>query len=114
MEDCIFCKIIDGKISAKKEFENDSIVIFHDITPQAPIHLLAIPKLHITSANDINQSNANLISEIFNNIPIITKSLGISESGYRIVNNCGTFGGQTVHHLHFHILGGRRLTWPPG
>jgi histidine triad (HIT) family protein len=113
-ENCLFCKIIRGEIPAKKEYENEKVFVFHDITPQAPVHLLFIPKIHISNTNEINESNKDYIAEIFSLVPEITKRLNISEKGYRIVNNTGHSGGQTVHHVHFHLLGGRNLTWPPG
>ncbi|TGL72465.1 histidine triad nucleotide-binding protein [Leptospira jelokensis] len=114
MENCIFCKIINGEIPSKKEYESDSIFVFHDITPQAPIHLLIIPKQHITSMNEIGNLDPKVISEIFQVIPKVAEKNGIMEKGYRVVNNCGNYGGQTVGHIHFHLLGGRHMVWPPG
>lgn len=114
MENCIFCKIIRGEIPAKKEYESDSIFVFHDITPQAPIHLLIIPKTHITSMNEIGNLDPKVINDIFQVIPKLAEKNGIMEKGYRVVNNCGNYGGQTVGHLHFHLLGGRHMVWPPG
>ncbi|XDD44029.1 histidine triad nucleotide-binding protein [Leptospira sp. WS60.C2] len=114
MENCIFCKIIKGEIPAKKEYESDSILVFHDITPQAPIHLLIIPKQHITSMNEIDSLDPKVITEIFQVIPKLAEKNKIQEKGYRLVNNCGSHGGQTVGHIHFHLLGGRHLQWPPG
>ncbi|MCU0825085.1 MAG: histidine triad nucleotide-binding protein [Leptospira sp.] len=112
--DCLFCKIIRGEIPAKKEFENEKVLVFHDITPQAPVHLLLIPKIHISNTNEINASNMDYIAEIFRLIPEMAKRMNIFEKGYRVVNNNGHSGGQTVNHIHFHLLGGRNLTWPPG
>lgn len=114
MENCLFCKIIRGEIPSKKEYESDSIFVFHDITPQAPIHLLIIPKTHITSMNEIGNLDPKVINEIFQVIPKLAEKYGIIEKGYRVVNNCGNYGGQTVGHLHFHLLGGRHMVWPPG
>ena len=114
MEDCIFCKIVKGEIHSKKVYEDDKVIAFYDISPEAPVHFLVIPKEHIESANCINEKNADIISHIFIVINKLVSELGISESGYRIVNNTGEEGGQTVKHMHFHVLGGRSLNWPPG
>lgn len=114
MESCLFCKIIKGEIPCAKVYEDDKVLAFNDISPEAPVHVLIIPKEHIKSVNEINEENSNIISHIFTVINKIVLDLDISESGYRVVNNCGEHGGQTVNHLHFHILGGRSLTWPPG
>lgn len=114
MEECIFCKIIKGEIPSKKIYEDDKVLAFYDISPEAPVHFLVIPKEHIASANELTKENASVISHIFLIINKIVSELGISESGYRIVNNTGEEGGQTVHHMHFHVLGGRSLNWPPG
>ena len=114
MNDCIFCKIAKGEIPSKKVYEDDKVFVFHDINPEAPVHVLVIPKEHIASANDIDESKSDIIAHIFLVIHKIVRELGIAEDGYRIVNNCGEDGGQTVNHLHFHILGGRSLKWPPG
>lgn len=114
MTDCIFCKIKNGEIPTNKVYEDDKVLAFNDITPQAPIHILIIPKEHIPSVNYINEKNAHIISHIFFVINKIARDMGLSDKGYRIVNNCGEHGGQTVEHLHFHLLGGRQLQWPPG
>ncbi|MEG0238207.1 MAG: histidine triad nucleotide-binding protein [Clostridium sp.] len=114
MSDCIFCKIISGEIPSKKIYEDDMVYAFHDINKEAPVHFLVIPKEHIKSVNFITEKNSKVISHIFEVINKITSEMNISDDGYRIVNNCGVFGGQTVDHLHFHILGGRELKWPPG
>ena len=111
--DCIFCKIANGEIKSKIEYEDDKILVFHDLSPQAPIHLLVIPRDHIQSLDYINDSNCEVISHIFKKIPQIVKKFKI-ENGYRLVSNCGESAGQTVKHLHFHILGGRNMAWPPG
>ena len=107
--DCIFCAIIKGDIPSKKVYEDEYCFAFHDIDPQAPIHCLIIPKLHISSADMINKENSAYISAIFTAIPKIAKELGL-EKGYRIITNIGEHGAQTVHHLHFHILGGKQLS----
>lgn len=112
--DCIFCKIINGEIPSNKIYEDDSVLAFHDISKEAPIHFLVIPKAHIESANDINEENSKIISHIFTVISKIVREFNISDTGYRIVNNCGKDGGQSVNHLHFHVLGQRELKWPPG
>ncbi|MBQ2889885.1 MAG: histidine triad nucleotide-binding protein [Clostridia bacterium] len=112
--DCLFCKIIKGEIPSNKVYEDDAVFAFRDIEPQAPVHILIIPKEHIASANELNDENSAIVGHIFSVAAKIAKSEGIAEGGYRIVNNCGADGGQTVGHLHFHMLGGRSLTWPPG
>ncbi|MEG1287035.1 MAG: histidine triad nucleotide-binding protein [Clostridium sp.] len=111
---CIFCKIVNGEIPSKKIYEDEKVYAFHDINPEAPVHFLVIPKEHIASANEITEKNSNIISHIFLVINKLVRELDIYENGYRIVNNCGSQGGQTVGHIHFHILGGRGLAWPPG
>ena len=112
--DCLFCKIIKGEIPSKKVYEDEKVFAFYDISPAAPVHVLIIPKEHISSANALTAENAGVVGHIFTVAASIAKELGIAENGYRIVNNCGEDGGQTVHHLHFHLLGGRSLRWPPG
>jgi len=114
MGDCIFCKIIAGEIPSKKIYEDDKVLAFYDISPAAPVHFLVIPKEHISSANELTEENSEIVSHIFMTINKIVKEIGIADSGYRIVNNCGADGGQTVNHIHFHILGARELKWPPG
>ena len=111
---CIFCKIINGEIPSNKVYEDDTILAFYDIEPQAPVHVIIIPKEHITSANAITKENSKVIAYIFEKIPEIAKKLGVFESGYRIINNCGADGGQTVEHIHFHMMGGRPCLWPAG
>ena len=114
MENCIFCSIIEGKIPCKKVYEDDKVLAFEDINPEAPIHILIIPKEHISSINEIEENNEVLLGHVFSVAKKIAKDLGVVESGYRIVTNCGTDAGQTVQHIHFHLLGGRSLNWPPG
>lgn len=109
MLDCIFCKIIKGEIPSKKVYEDDKILAFHDINPEAPVHVLVVPKEHINSLNGINETNSDVVSHIFLTINKIVKDLGISESGYRVLTNTGKDGGQTVSHMHFHVLGGKEL-----
>ena len=111
--DCLFCKIAAGEIPSTKVFENDDILAFRDISPQAPFHVVIIPKQHITSAAEINSENSGIIAKIFEAAAVIAAEQKL-EKGFRIVNNCGEEGGQTVGHLHFHMLAGRNLGWPPG
>lgn len=114
MSDCIFCKIAKGEIPSKKVYEDDKVLAFYDIEPEAPTHVLIIPKNHIGSINEINGNNSSIVAHIFEVINKIVVELAIAETGYRVVSNCGEHGGQTVGHLHFHLLGGRNLAWPPG
>lgn len=114
MDDCIFCKIIKGEIPSTKVYEDELCYAFHDINPTAPVHVLIIPKQHITSCNEVNSENSGVIGHIFEVAAKIAADLGLSEKGYRIVNNCGEGAGQTVFHLHFHLIGGRDLLWPAG
>ena len=106
---CLFCKIINGEIPSKKAFENENIYAFYDIAPQAPVHILVIPKKHIASVDEINAENSAIVAEIFENIPKIARLAGIT-NGYRIISNCGDDGCQSVKHLHFHIIGGEKLS----
>lgn len=114
MSDCLFCKIANGEIPAQFVYEDDKIAVFRDINPAAPVHLLAIPRQHIDSALCLNGENASVVSHIFTVVSSLAEELGFAKDGFRIVNNCGKDGGQTVGHLHFHILAGRNLEWPPG
>ena len=114
MSDCLFCKIINGDIPCDKLYEDDKVLAFNDIDPQAPVHFLVIPKEHIKSAAEITAENSSIISHIFEVVAKIAAEKGISEKGFRVVNNCGEDGGQTVGHLHFHVLAGRNIGWPPG
>lgn len=114
MDDCLFCKIADGKIPSNKIYEDDRILAFYDIDPQAPVHFLIIPKQHIESVNCITAENSEIIAHIFQKAAELARQLGIDRDGFRIVSNCGENGGQSVPHLHFHVLGGRLLAWPPG
>ena len=110
----IFKKIIDKEIDADIIYEDNNIICFKDVNPAAPIHVLIIPKQEIPTVNDINSDNNNLIGEMFNVAKKVAKKLNVSENGYRLVINCNKDGGQTVFHLHMHLLAGRKLTWPPG
>ena len=111
--DCIFCKIANGDIPSNKIFEDDEILAFYDLNPQAPTHVLLIPKSHIASAAEIDQTNSGLIARIFERIAILAKEFELGD-GFRVVTNCGESAGQSVKHLHFHLLGGRDFSWPPG
>ena len=111
--DCIFCKIANGEIPATKVYEDDTVVAFNDLEPQAPTHILIIPKMHICCSDEINESNSAVVAHIFEVAAKIAKEQGLT-NGYRIVNNCGADGGQTVKHLHFHLMGGRQFGWPAG
>lgn len=114
MSDCVFCLIADKKIPSQVVYEDNDIMAFKDINPEAPVHILIIPKKHIPSIKKLSQEDMTIISKIFNTANMLAVEHGIAESGFRIVNNCGKDGGQTVNHLHFHLLGGRALQWPPG
>ncbi len=113
MEDCLFCKIANGEIDTEFLYEDDEIVAFKDIHPTAPVHVLILPKVHIASADDIDEENAHLIGKIFLVAKKLAKEMGL-ENGYRIVNNCKADGGQSIDHIHFHLLGGRPMLWPAG
>ena len=109
---CLFCKIINGDIPADKVYEDDEFLAFNDINPQAPVHVLLIPKLHIETINELNDKD--LAGKLFTMVPKLAKDLGIADDGYRTIVNCQEGAGQTVFHLHVHILGGRGFSWPPG
>ena len=113
MSDCLFCKIIKGEIPSKKVYENEFVYAFLDIDPQAPFHCIIVPKEHIKSADEINAENSFLIAKVFEAVSEIAKKENL-ENGFRVVNNCGEQGGQTVGHIHFHLLARRNLAWPPG
>lgn len=111
--DCIFCKIVNGEIPTSKVYEDESVLAFKDTDPQAPVHVLIIPKRHIASVSEIDEGNSNVVAHIFEVAAKLSEELGL-ENGYRIVTNCGEDGLQSVKHLHFHLLGGRKMSWPPG
>ena len=113
MNDCLFCKIAAGEIPSTKVYEDDFVYAFLDIDPQAPFHAIVIPKQHIDSAALINEENSAVIAKVFEAIAKIAESEKL-EKGFRVVNNCGADGGQTVNHIHFHLLARRNLAWPPG
>ena len=108
MDNCVFCGIAAGAIPSKKVYEDEQIVAFYDLEPQAPVHVLVIPKQHISCVDEINEENSGVVAHIFEKIPAITASLGL-KNGYRVVTNCGKEGCQSVVHMHFHILGGTQL-----
>lgn len=109
MEDCLFCKIVNKEIPATVVYEDEDILAFEDIHPAAPVHTLVIPKKHLTSLKDLNEENVEIVSKIYLVINKIAEEKGIKEKGYRVVVNCGEEGGQEVQHLHFHLLGGKKL-----
>ena len=109
MSDCLFCKIIAGAIPSTKVYEDETVFAFRDIAPQAPTHILVVPKAHLDSCNAVTAENSGVVAHIFEVIPMIARAEGL-ENGYRVVSNCGADAGQTVSHLHFHILGGKMLS----
>ena len=111
--DCLFCKIAAGEIPSKKLFEDDTLLAFYDIDPQAPVHFLVIPKTHISGADAITPENSAIVAHIYEVITRLAGQLGLT-GGFRVVSNCGADAGQSVPHLHFHVLAGRSLAWPPG
>jgi histidine triad (HIT) family protein len=112
--DCLFCKIIDRKIPASIVYEDDRVLAFNDINPQAPTHVLVIPKRHIATLNDLEPEDDPIAGELVRRAALIAKERGISAGGFRTVFNTGAGSGQTVFHIHLHLLGGRTMTWPPG
>lgn len=114
MSDCLFCKILDGEIPCDKVYENEYVIAFRDVNPQAPTHVLVIPREHISTVNDLTDDNKNIVGEMMLAAQQVAKLEGIDESGYRLIMNCNEGAGQTVFHIHLHVLGGRALHWPPG
>lgn len=114
MSSCIFCDMVAGHIPVTKVYEDENVLAFKDIHPVAPVHLLFIPKKHISSLLDLDESDSFIISEIMLAVKKVVIQLGLDSSGFRVVNNIGKDGGQTVFHIHFHVLGGRKMLWPPG
>ena len=111
--DCVFCKIAKGEIPSNKAYEDDRVLAFYDLDPQAPVHILIIPKNHIESVAEITEENGGIVAHIFAVAAKLAKELHL-EQGWRVVTNVGKDGGQTVMHMHFHLLGGRSMKWPPG
>ena len=112
--DCLFCRIVAGEIPSTQVAADDTVIAIRDISPRAPTHVLIMPRDHIPSAADLTDADAGLIGHIFATAAAIARSEGIADDGYRIVTHVGAWGGQTVDHLHFHLMGGRAFTWPPG
>ena len=113
-DNCLFCKILEGEIPAERIYESDTAVAFRDINPQAPIHALVIPRKHISTINDIDVDDEAIIGSLYSAARHIAAEEGIADEGYRAVMNCNEGAGQSVFHIHLHVLGGRRLDWPPG
>jgi histidine triad (HIT) family protein len=114
MKECLFCKIAEGLIKSKVVYEDEEIIAIEDINPQAPVHVLMMPKRHIPTALEVEEEDAKVVGRIFVVAKNLAEKLGVSEKGFRIVLNCKDHGGQAVYHLHFHLLGGRQMGWPPG
>jgi histidine triad (HIT) family protein len=114
MSDCLFCGIVDGSVKANLVYQDDAVVAFNDIAPRAPVHILIIPRKHVASVSDIAESDCALIGAIFQVAAKLAREQGIAERGYRVVVNSGADAGQSVLHIHYHLLGGRQLGWPPG
>ena len=112
--DCLFCRIVRGELPAKTIVDDELVLAFHDIAPRSPTHVLVISKAHITSAADLSEVDGPLLGRLFATLAKIARDAGIAADGYRIVSNVGRWGGQTVDHLHFHLMGGRAFDWPPG
>lgn len=114
MSDCLFCKMVAGEIKPDTVYEDDDVLAFRDLNPQAPTHVLVIPKIHISTINDLQPDQAALIGKLFLAAQKVAKDEGIAERGYRTVMNCNREAGQSVFHIHLHVLGGRAMQWPPG
>lgn len=114
MSDCLFCKMVAGEISPDVVYEDDQVLAFRDINPQAPVHVLIVPKRHIATINDIRPEHATLISSLYLAAQRVAEQEGIAERGYRTLMNCNQEAGQSVFHIHLHVLGGRPMGWPPG
>ncbi len=114
MSDCLFCKIGSGQIPAKVVMQDDEVLAFDDVNPQAPVHVLVIPKRHVADLNDADVGDQALLGRLLEATTLVARKKGIAEAGYRVVANTGQDGGQTVFHLHLHVLGGRHMAWPPG
>jgi histidine triad (HIT) family protein len=114
MTDCLFCKIRDGEIPGDIVFETDDMLAFRDVNPQAPTHVLIIPKKHISTVNDLDENDEAIMGKLFRTAKLIAAQEGVSDDGYRLVVNCNEKAGQTVFHIHMHLLAGRAMIWPPG
>lgn len=111
---CIFCDIVAGKVETELLYEDEQVIAFNDLNPQAPIHVLIIPKQHIETVNDLTAEHQTALSHMYQAAKQLAEQFGLSEAGYRLVMNCNTAGGQSVYHIHLHLLGGRQMQWPPG
>lgn len=114
MNDCLFCNIINKKLNSEAVYEDDNVLIFRDINPQAPVHLIAVPKKHVSSILEIDKLSSMEVHDLLNSISKVAKDFGLDRDGFRVVANSGASAGQSVYHLHFHILGKRNFAWPPG
>ncbi len=114
MEDCLFCKIVEGEMDTEFVYEDEKVVVFKDINPQAPVHLLIVPRKHIATLTDLKEEDFSLVGHVYKVANQLAEEKGIAGEGFRIVSNCREKGGQTVFHIHFHLLGGRNMQWPPG
>ena len=114
MDDCLFCKMVSGEIQPDVVYEDDDVLAFRDINPQAPVHVVLIPKRHISTLNDLAPTDAELVGRLFLAAKTVAASEGIAEAGYRTLFNCNKEGGQVVFHIHLHLMGGRPMGWPPG
>jgi histidine triad (HIT) family protein len=111
---CLFCRIVSGEIPSKRVFEDDQLIVFEDINPQAPMHVLVVPRTHIATLNDLDPKHDALVGAMVRRAAAIAAARGYAEGGYRTVFNCNADAGQTVFHVHLHVLGGRKMSWPPG
>lgn len=114
MSSCLFCRIIAGEIPSSRVYEDDNLIAFNDINPQAPMHVLIVPRLHVATLNDLEGAHDSLVGSMVRRAAAIARERGFAEGGYRTVFNCNAAAGQTVFHIHLHVLGGRTMTWPPG
>jgi histidine triad (HIT) family protein len=113
-QDCLFCRIVDGGLPADIVYENDSLIAFRDINPKAPTHILLIPRRHVATMNDLQDGDESLVGDLFITAARIAADEGLADDGYRVVMNCNEAAGQSVFHIHLHLMGGRTMTWPPG
>jgi len=113
-DNCLFCSIANGTIGAEIVYEDERVLAFKDIDPQAPVHILIIPRKHIATISDITVDDNELIGHIHQVAVLLAKQFNIADDGFRLVNNCNDYGGQAVYHIHYHLLGGRKMSWPPG
>ena len=114
MSDCLFCKMVAGEIKPDVVYEDDAVMAFRDVNPQAPLHVLVIPRVHIATTNDLTAENADIVGKLYLAAKQIAADEGVAEPGYRMVMNCNPGAGQSVYHIHLHLLGGRAMAWPPG